>query len=172
VTNNGPSDAPDVLFSDTLPEGTRFLSGMAPPEGVCSVTVEDDLTVVGCQGPVLPVGATVTGTLTIATSPDLTGELANTAYIGSGALDQQLRAAGSQNESTAVAPVVTLPSPGPVPDPSPGPAPDPSPGSPGRGSGGMATTGIAVGGLVLVGLALLGAGALARRRSRASLRAR
>ena len=106
VTNNGPNDAPDVVFSDTLPPGTSFLSGVPPPGGTCSVTPEGDLTIVGCSLDVLAVGETLTGSLTIATSPDLTGTLANTAFVGSGALDNELVNEGSENESTATGEVV------------------------------------------------------------------
>ncbi|MGH9119810.1 MAG: hypothetical protein ACRD0A_18640 [Acidimicrobiales bacterium] len=46
-------------------------------------------------------GDTLSGTLTLATSPGLTGVLANTAFIGSGAQDNELEAEGSQNDDTA-----------------------------------------------------------------------
>jgi uncharacterized repeat protein (TIGR01451 family) len=101
VTNNGPSDAPNVVFSDTLPEGVGFLGGVPPPRGTCSVAVEEDLTIVGCQGDLLEVGETLSGRITLGIPPGFQGSLANTASIGSGALDRELVAQGSQNESTA-----------------------------------------------------------------------
>ncbi len=91
VTNNGPNDAPDVVISDTLPTGTTFVSAEPPAGGTCNVVPEDGLTIVGCTIDVLPVGETRTALLTIGTPPDLTGSLANTAFVGSGALDDEPR---------------------------------------------------------------------------------
>ena len=101
VTNNGPNDAPDVVISDTLPTGTTFVSAEPPAGGACNVVPEDGLTIVGCTVDLLPVGETRTALLTIGTPPDLTGSLANTAFVGSGALDDELESVGSQNTSTA-----------------------------------------------------------------------
>jgi uncharacterized repeat protein (TIGR01451 family) len=105
VTNHGPSDAPDVLISDTLPAGSGLLAAVPQPGGTCTPVVEDGLTIVGCRGPELPVGTTAVGSLTISTPPDLQGDLANTVFVGSGALDDQTLRAGSANESTATGPV-------------------------------------------------------------------
>ncbi len=106
VTNNGPNDAPDVVISDTLPTGTTFVSAEPPAGGACNVVPEDGLTIVGCAIDLLPVGETSTAVLTIGTPPDLTGSLANTAFVGSGVLDAELESIGSQNTSTATGEVV------------------------------------------------------------------
>ena len=83
VHNAGPSDAPDALFSDTLPPGTSLLSASAE-QGTCSLNRADALTIVACELGTLPAGDSVSGTLTLANPPDLTGSLANTASTGSG----------------------------------------------------------------------------------------
>src|SRR5262245_52697544 len=83
------------------------MGGIPPSRGTCSAEVEDTLTVIGCQADVLRVGETLSGSITVATSSALTGELSNTAFVGSGALDRALLVAGSQNEATAVGPIVT-----------------------------------------------------------------
>jgi uncharacterized repeat protein (TIGR01451 family) len=106
VTNNGPSDAPDVLFSDTLPAGLFIISGL--PD-FCTPVSEEGVTVVSCQASLLPAGQTVSDQVTFGTSPDLTGTLSNTAIVGSGALDNELFAARSQNQSTASGPVTAEP---------------------------------------------------------------
>ena len=107
ITNNGPNDAPDVVYSDTLPPGTTLVSADPAPGTVCTALPEDDLVIVGCEVDLLTVGQTLTGTLTISTPPDLTGTISNTAFVGSGANDADLLGSGSQNESTAVGTVVT-----------------------------------------------------------------
>jgi uncharacterized repeat protein (TIGR01451 family) len=168
VTNNGPSDAPDVLFSDVVPEGTTLIPQPPPAPLTCGAAPEDDLVIVSCTAPLLRVGERISGPLTIAVPPDRIEDVANTAVIGSAALDRELFGVEHQNEATAVGPVTAAPVPAPAPAPSPAPAPAPSP-RPDTG-GGVAATGLAIGGLVLAGLALGTAGLLARRIERRTTR--
>jgi uncharacterized repeat protein (TIGR01451 family) len=173
VTNNGPSDAPDILFSDTIPEETTLIPQRPPEPLTCAAEPEDDLVIVSCTAPLLRVGDTIRGPLTISVPPDRIEDVANTASIGSGALDRELLRAGSQNEATAIGEVVppapipppadppptSVPSPAPMPSPAPAPTPQPVTGS---GSGTVAATGMAIGALAIIGLALVTAGGVAR----------
>ena len=101
VTNHGPSDAVNTTLVDPFPPGTVFVGGTTPPGTVCDVNLTD-APAVSCILPVLAVGQTVTGTLSLATDPTLTGTLSNTAVVGSEALDRL----DANNTSTATGPII------------------------------------------------------------------
>ena len=155
VHNAGPSDAPDALFSDTLPPGTSLLSASAE-QGSCGLNRADALTIVACELGTLPAGDSVSGTLTLATSPDLTGSLANTASTGSGALDPD----ATNNTSTATAEIARAPQPSsPSTSPPIAPQPPSSPSSAVASGGTLAFTGLDVRAYLLLAAVLLAAGA-------------
>lgn len=73
ITNDGPSDAQDVVVSDTLPTGVTFASADAP----CTFAAG----VVRCELVRLAAGATRTFVLTVRVDPDTVGLLSNTARV-------------------------------------------------------------------------------------------
>ena len=154
VHNAGPSDAPDALFSDTLPPGTSLLSA-STEQGSCGLNRADALAIAACELGTLPVGHSVSGTLTLATSPDLTGSLANTASTGSGALDPD----ATNNTSTATAEIAQGPKPSsPSTGPPSAPQPPSSPSSAVTSGGTLAFTGLDVRAYLLLAAVLLAAG--------------
>ena len=98
VVNHGPSIAPNVVISDTLPPGTSFTSASAG----CTPQTLEGLTIVGCAEGVLAVGASTSATLTITPDAAFTGSLANTAIVGAAAFDPK----DADNTSLAAAEVV------------------------------------------------------------------
>lgn len=103
VTNNGPSIATNTTFVDPLPPGTTVVGVSPPPLTECGLTGGgEDVPTITCVAPILPVGETLVGTLTLATDPAMTGILENVATIGAQALD----ARDADNEAGAVAPIV------------------------------------------------------------------
>jgi uncharacterized repeat protein (TIGR01451 family) len=97
VRNNGPSDAVDVVVTDTLPDGMSFVSGA--PAGCES----RDRQIVNCEMSSLPAGTSVDISLTVKVDPSLTGAAANTAAVSSATPDPDT----DDNTATATAPDAT-----------------------------------------------------------------
>ncbi len=81
VTNNGPSDAPDVVVTDQLPAGVTYDPTASDP------TCAEVAGVVTCDPVTLAVGDTATFTIVVDTTSDLTTSLSNTATATSGVPD-------------------------------------------------------------------------------------
>jgi uncharacterized repeat protein (TIGR01451 family) len=83
VVNDGPSQAPDTVVTDRLPDGVEFVAVTAE-RGRC---VEADL-VVSCEVGDMPVGDSVTVTVQLRPTRAVAGkELVNNASAASGAVD-------------------------------------------------------------------------------------
>ncbi len=92
VTNLGPSDAQNVVVTDTLPAGLTA-TGAAGPGWTCTVTGGDQ---VECTRATLASGATRTVTIDVDIDPGVTGEVVNTARVTSDTFDP----VPANNEST------------------------------------------------------------------------
>jgi uncharacterized repeat protein (TIGR01451 family) len=97
VVNHGPSIAPNVTVSDTLPAGTTFTSASRG----CTPNDLEGLTIVACDRGVLAVGGTTSATLTITPVLGFTASLENAAIIGASANDPK----DDDNTSVATAAV-------------------------------------------------------------------
>ncbi|MET0736084.1 MAG: hypothetical protein ABWY55_10650 [Microbacterium sp.] len=99
VTNNGPSDAVDVLATDTVADPTLTITSASAPGATCSVGGE----VAQCALPLLPAGASLVMTVGANVSPDAPAGLAivNTATAASSTPDPD------QDDNTATATVTT-----------------------------------------------------------------
>ncbi len=170
VTNKGPTVAPAPSLSDALPDGTRFVSFTAPG-GTCQLDQAEDVRAASCALAPLAVGESVTATLTLDADPGLRS-ITNTAYAGSGGLDET----PADNEDTVevdLLPPLTELTPTPTPtaptptEPSTPPGPGKS-GGPGQGGGGrpLASTGGPLLLLVVLGASLTLAGATLRLAAR------
>jgi len=115
VTNNGPGVATGVAFGDVLPAGQTAVS-VTTTQGSCSGT-----TTITCAIGTLAVGASAT--VVISATAATAGSFTNTATIGADQADQNVGA----NNTSAVAVVVTAPTPTPTPTPVPPPTPPPAP---------------------------------------------
>src|SRR5262249_6265347 len=118
ATNDGPSIAPDVVISDTVPDGLTFHSAALESGEACQVPDLHDQqpTVRGPVGTLTP-GAWASG-LVVSDAPlDFRGELCNSALVGSGSLDPD----STDNEQQVCGDVVVMQ---PAP---PGGAPSPPP---------------------------------------------
>ncbi|THG31343.1 DUF11 domain-containing protein [Glaciibacter flavus] len=177
AVNNGPATAPDTVFTDTLPVGTRLISAEVTGGGAkCTTTEQEGNIVVDCPVGPLAVGASASVVITLDTSALTVTAFSNTGYVGSGALDDSL----SDNDATArveLGPPLVSPPPPPPPGGGvlpgggvvPGGGASPAAPSPaGTGSSGLSETGVDVGVSVLAALAavLLGAWALIEARRR------
>ena len=99
VTNAGPSDADNVVITDTAPPGTTWASA-ALPGGACTITGAD----LSCTlTNTMTVAQTVAATVVLNTPSNLTGTLTNTADATSDSFDPNI----SNNPSTVVSPVTT-----------------------------------------------------------------
>lgn len=89
VTNTGPSDAPDVVLSDTLPADTTFVSIIAPAGYACATPPVGGTGTIECTSPSVPVGANDVFTLVVNVNPGApTGSLiTNTATVSSSGTD-------------------------------------------------------------------------------------
>ena len=102
ATNFGPSDAPGVVVTDTVPDGVTNVAA-TPSRGTCTVTGR----AVSCEAGALPsagpdvAGADVTVTITGTVDPAATGTLANTASATTTATDP----APDNNAATGTTPV-------------------------------------------------------------------
>jgi uncharacterized repeat protein (TIGR01451 family) len=105
ITNAGPSDAVEATITDAIPPGTSLVDGSIGGGPPCLATDFDNVPTVTCVAPSVPVNGTVTGTLTLATTTALTGNLRNTAVAGAEALDRF----DAGNTSTAEALVAQIP---------------------------------------------------------------
>jgi large repetitive protein len=78
VTNNGPSNAASVSWTDTLPAGTTFVSETQDtgPAFTCTTGAT-----ISCNIATLGAGATATFTIVASVSPSATGTLSNTANV-------------------------------------------------------------------------------------------
>jgi uncharacterized repeat protein (TIGR01451 family) len=82
VTNNGPSDAASVTFSDTLPAGTTFVSFSFPGGWSCSTPAVGATGMVSCSIDPLAVGNAVF-TLVVTVDPSVDTEITNVAAASS-----------------------------------------------------------------------------------------
>jgi uncharacterized repeat protein (TIGR01451 family) len=105
ITNAGPSDALEATISDAIPVGTSLVAGSIGGGPPCVATDFDNVPNVSCVAPSVAVNGTVTGTLTLATTAAITGNLRNTAVAGAQALDSF----DAGNTSTAEALVQQIP---------------------------------------------------------------
>ncbi|QGQ18122.1 DUF11 domain-containing protein [Cellulomonas sp. JZ18] len=94
VTNDGPSDAENVVIADTVPPGTTYVSAQVDGGAVCpdpethSTEQGDTETLLRCPVGTLEPGASASALVTLLVDPGLTGaELCNAALVGSGSLD-------------------------------------------------------------------------------------
>lgn len=72
VVNRGPAPALDVVWADSLPGGTTFVSGTPPPAPTtCTVPPAGSTGLATCTTPVLEVGATLEFRFVVEASPDL-----------------------------------------------------------------------------------------------------
>ena len=78
VANAGPSDAINGTFVDPLPPGTALAGGSPPPGATCRVDTTEVTHAIVCTMARLAAGESVSGTITLATDPGLTGTLTNT----------------------------------------------------------------------------------------------
>ena len=103
VTNNGLSDAVNVVFRDPVPSGTTFVA-VAAPGMTCTAPAAGARGDVQCTAPLLAVGASVTVTLTLQVDPTaLNGAvITNAAAVQSDTLDTQ-PANNTDTEPTTVA---------------------------------------------------------------------
>ena len=98
--NAGPSSAPSVQLTDTLPAGVTFTSA-TPSQGTCS---QASGTVTCALGTIANGG---TATVTIVVAPQSQGSITNTASVSSSATDVNL-ANNSASAATLVDPVADL----------------------------------------------------------------
>jgi uncharacterized repeat protein (TIGR01451 family) len=108
ASNAGPSVARQVVISDRVPAGMTYVSASVPG-GRCGLQTDaDGGHVVSCIIDELDPGATVEAQVTFTVDKTYSGELCNTALVGSGSLDPD----GDNNVSRAC----TTPQPAPQAD--------------------------------------------------------
>jgi uncharacterized repeat protein (TIGR01451 family) len=83
IINHGPSDAPGVIFTDTLPAGVTFVAATSSQGAACS---ESGRAVV-CDLGYLPNGASDTITIVVTVDPTTTGTVTHTTTVISQASD-------------------------------------------------------------------------------------
>ncbi|MCC7201161.1 MAG: DUF11 domain-containing protein [Nitrospirae bacterium] len=104
ITNNGPTQANNVIVTDTLPAGVTFVSAV-PTQGSCSGTGT-----VTCNLGSIANGANAT--VTIVVNPTITGTIYNSASVSSAEYDYDK----SNNTASKVPTTVNLPPVVPVAD--------------------------------------------------------
>jgi len=139
VSNLGPSDAQNVVVTDTLPGEVTYVSDTAG-------CVEGPVGTLTCSLGDLAANASISFDITVTVKSDTpAGEITNTAEVKSDTLDPN-PGNNSANEPTTV----IEPGPGPGPGgPGPGPTPTPEPGT-----------------ILLLGIGLVGILALRRRQGK------
>lgn len=98
VTNGGPSDATNVVFTDNLPTGTSFTSASASQGTACT----EDNNVVTCNLGSLADGATATVTIVVTVAPETQGNITNTASAAGDETDPNAADSTNVTQSTAV----------------------------------------------------------------------
>jgi len=98
TTNNGPSDAQNVVVTDTLPAGISYVSGSVNAPG--AACAESGGTVI-CNMGNLPITSAVSATIEV-NAPATTGMLTNTANVSADQLDTE-KENNIDSEDTAVA---------------------------------------------------------------------
>jgi len=178
VVNNGPQDAPGLVFSDSLAPGLTLVSAQVQGGPACELTRPEDVDVVTCEVGAVPVGGTARAVITVQPDPAMT-RIDNGASVGSAALDE----VSTNNYAVVTVPLQT-PTPTPTPTPSTSPSPNQTassgpagtpavvaaepPAGPGGSEGAsLPGTGVAVAAILAAAVALLLAGqslrAVARR---------
>jgi len=103
ITNSGPSDAQNVVVTDTLPAGVTFVSS--------SGCAEDPNGVPTCSLGNIAAGAMAAYTVTVAVDPASSGTITNTATVTSDATDPNAGNDSVNEDTTVVRTSVTGPSP-------------------------------------------------------------
>ncbi|NOT61366.1 MAG: DUF11 domain-containing protein, partial [Acidobacteria bacterium] len=82
VTNNGPSDAPNVVISDDIPANTTFVSATSGANLVCSTPSVGGTGQVSCTRSLLPAGGgPVVVTIVVKVNPGFVGVISNTGQV-------------------------------------------------------------------------------------------
>jgi len=108
VANGGPSWAPGLVVTDTLPNGTTFIAGSAvnvpdgDPIGTCVLTNPTPPQEVKCYLGTIPAGEGATVTLTVNTDPSVRGSITNTASVAANVADDGDTAIGQENSVQAM----------------------------------------------------------------------
>ncbi|MDR0432266.1 MAG: DUF11 domain-containing protein [Bifidobacteriaceae bacterium] len=103
ATNAGPSIAGDVTISDTVPAGLTYVSGQAVGGAACPLPERiDQLDTVRCQIGSLAPGESAVVSLTFRVDATFTGEVCNSAIVGSSALDYS----ADDNTGTTCSPTI------------------------------------------------------------------
>jgi large repetitive protein len=114
LTNDGPSVADNVVVSDAVPAGMRFVSAeveggaACPPPEQSTAPTGDTATILRCPLGTMDVGDSASIVVTFQVDPDQAGaDLCNEAIVGSGSLDPE--AADNEDEAcgTIVEPLET-----------------------------------------------------------------
>jgi uncharacterized repeat protein (TIGR01451 family) len=100
LENDGPSDAQNVVMTDSLPAGTTFVSAVAPTGFTCTSGASGPVT---CTGATMGAGAIASITITVHIPSSASGTIANTATVSSSTSDPN----PTNNSSSITVPVNT-----------------------------------------------------------------